>query len=274
MGFTLIELLVLVAVIAILAALLLPALSSAKLKAHQVTCVSNLRQMGLVVRLYRDDFGKGMPNLSEARLNGVRICPVAKDQEEPLFLEGGPSGGMRTFKAGSAAHCWWIPITMNPEEDIKGSYAFNSWFSQAPSSPSGPSSFSWPSLDSKNRFPSIDSVPYPATTPFFVDAIWTGIMARVGDRQPRDLFRGERGFSMVSSGGPGPLGVAFIARHGSKSPASAPRDWPLSQPLPRNWGVNVTFSDGHTERVRLPDLRSLTWHRNWENEEPFGPKVP
>jgi prepilin-type N-terminal cleavage/methylation domain-containing protein len=60
-GFTLIELMVVISVVALLAALLLPALASAKDKVRRASCLSNLRQVGIAIHLYADDHDGNIP---------------------------------------------------------------------------------------------------------------------------------------------------------------------------------------------------------------------
>ena len=70
-AFTLIELLVVIAIIAILAALLLPALAAAKRKAQRISCVNDLKQVGIAFRLWEGDNADRYPMAVSTVKNGA-----------------------------------------------------------------------------------------------------------------------------------------------------------------------------------------------------------
>jgi prepilin-type N-terminal cleavage/methylation domain-containing protein/prepilin-type processing-associated H-X9-DG protein len=235
-GFTLIELLVVIAIIAILAAILFPVFAQAREKARQTTCTSNVKNLGLAVVMYAQDYDETYPPLWYAVGNGHWPNTV-----RPYIGQGG---------SDSTGKLWTKGIMVCPSAPLKNpgwSYAMSEALGVYDSKLNGYRAFT------------LASIARPA-----------GVLMIAEAPQVKEWGEASIQISGDSKCWGGPLGNGVDGLKGYADvdpiPQSATAD--CSSALPRyrhNGGGVIAWADGHASWRRKGSLR---WCRDVSPQEP------
>ena len=235
-GFTLIELLVVIAIIALLLSILMPSLKKARRYAQFIVCRSNIRQFEMGFSLLWHDNGGKLTEYDSWKHFYDHVSPFVDDVDAIRYCPRAMPKDNQAYGLGDARTPWgWnYPATAaGGERSEFGSYGFNNWlYLKFPAH--------WlPGPASEYSYISVADVLVPYNTPVVGDCCWIDGAPFYTDDIPANL-------DLQVGGGwfAGPNMTRFtIDRHDMR--------------------INVSFVDGHGGPVRLEDLWTLNWHKNW-----------